>query len=183
MIASNSCCRFVGSTSMMWISYCSIGLRYTWTHGHVQETNLRWSEICEMACYSAGSSHQKYTVVMDMVSINTPVVQENIPHTITSPAAAWSKDLWQDRSIPSCCFHQILTLPPFRGSKFCCCSSSTLRFYVLCPHRCSSAYRVAIWVIWFEAVCKCSIDVRLETLKKAEPCYTQSYLNNICFLF
>lgn len=49
------------------------------------------------------------------------------------------------------------------GSKFCCCSSSTLRFYVLCLHRCSSAYRVAIWVIWFEAVCKCSIDVRLHS--------------------
>ncbi len=30
-----------------------------WTHCHVQETSLRWFELCDMVHYSAGSSHQK----------------------------------------------------------------------------------------------------------------------------
>ncbi len=77
MIASRSCCRFVGCTSMMRISRsttsqrCSIGLRSgdcgghlskvnsLSCHCHVQETSLRWFELCDMVHYSAGSSHQK----------------------------------------------------------------------------------------------------------------------------
>ncbi len=30
-----------------------------WTHCHVQETSLRWFELCDMVHYPAGSSHQK----------------------------------------------------------------------------------------------------------------------------
>ncbi len=30
-----------------------------WTHCHVQETSLRWFELCDMLHYSAGGSHQK----------------------------------------------------------------------------------------------------------------------------
>ncbi len=30
-----------------------------WTHCHVQETNLRWFELCDMVHDSAGSGHQK----------------------------------------------------------------------------------------------------------------------------
>ncbi len=74
MIVSRSCCRFVGCTSMMQIfrsttsQRCSIGLRsgdcveaiwVKWTHCHVQETSLRWFELCDRVHYPAGSSHQK----------------------------------------------------------------------------------------------------------------------------
>ncbi len=30
-----------------------------WTHCHVQETSLRWFELCDMVHYPAGSRHQK----------------------------------------------------------------------------------------------------------------------------
>ena len=45
-----------------------------WTHCHVQETSLRWFELCDMACYSAikrwvHCGHKG----MDMVSNNTQV--------------------------------------------------------------------------------------------------------------
>ncbi len=30
-----------------------------WTHCHVQETSLRWFELCDMVHYPAGISHQK----------------------------------------------------------------------------------------------------------------------------
>lgn len=30
-----------------------------WTHFHVQEASLRWSELCRVVSYLAGSSHQK----------------------------------------------------------------------------------------------------------------------------
>ncbi len=30
-----------------------------WTHCHVQETSLRWFELCDIVHYPAGSSHQK----------------------------------------------------------------------------------------------------------------------------
>ncbi len=91
MIASHSCCRFVGCTSMMLISRsstsqrCSIGLRSGDCGGHlskvnschVQETSLRWFELCDMMHYPAGSSHQKMVHCshkgMDMVSNNTQV--------------------------------------------------------------------------------------------------------------
>ncbi len=68
MKASRSCCRFVGCTSMMRISRsttsqrCSIGLRSGDCGGHlskVQETSLRWFELCDMVHYPAESSHQK----------------------------------------------------------------------------------------------------------------------------
>ncbi len=59
MIAFRSCYRFVGCTSMKRISTtsqrCSIGLRIMeviwvkWTHCHVQETSLRWFELCDGA--------------------------------------------------------------------------------------------------------------------------------------
>ncbi len=46
-----------------------------WTHCHVQETSLRWFELCDMVHYPAGSSHQKMVHCshkrMDMVSNNT----------------------------------------------------------------------------------------------------------------
>ncbi len=87
MISSRSCCRFVDCTSMMWISRsttsqrCSIGLRsgdcgVKWTHCHVQETSLRWFELCVMMHYPAGStSEDGYTnhKGMDVVSNNTQV--------------------------------------------------------------------------------------------------------------
>ncbi len=88
MIASRSCCKFVGWTSMMWISRstrsqrCSIdwdlvtveAIWVKWTHCHVQETSLRGFELCDMVHYPAGSSHQKIhgsDEGMDMVSNNT----------------------------------------------------------------------------------------------------------------
>ncbi len=76
MITSCSCCRFVGCTSMMWISRsttsqrCCIGLRsgdcgVKWTHCHVQKNSLRWFELCDMLHYPAGSSIRRwYTVVI-----------------------------------------------------------------------------------------------------------------------
>ncbi len=79
MIASRSCYRFVGCTSMMWISRsttsqrCSIdwdlvtveAIWVKWTHCHVQETSLRWFELCDMVHYPAGStSEDGYTVVI-----------------------------------------------------------------------------------------------------------------------
>ncbi len=90
MIATHSCCRFVGCTSMMWISRsttsqrCSTGLRSgncggylsKWTH-YVQETSLRWFELCDMVHYPAGSSIRRRVHCshegMDMVN-NTQVV-------------------------------------------------------------------------------------------------------------
>ncbi len=61
MIASHSCCRFVGYTSMMWISRSPHpkaalldwdlvtveAIWVKWTHCHVQETSLRWFELCD----------------------------------------------------------------------------------------------------------------------------------------
>ncbi len=48
-----------------------------WTHCHVQETSLRWFELCDMMQYPAGISHQKMVHCshkeMDMVSNNTQV--------------------------------------------------------------------------------------------------------------
>ncbi len=79
MIASRGCYRFVGCTSMMWISRsttsqrCSIdwdlvtveAIWVKWTHCHVQETSLRWFELCDMVHYPAGStSEDGYTVVI-----------------------------------------------------------------------------------------------------------------------
>ncbi len=101
-----------------------------WTHFHVQETSLRWFELCDMVHYPAGSSHQKMVHCshkgMDMVSNNTQVscgfkqcsigtkgpkvCQENIPRTITPPPA-WTVETRQDGSMLSCSLHQILTLP------------------------------------------------------------------------
>ncbi len=63
MIASHSCCRFVVCTSMMWISRSSTSqgalldwdlvtveaIWVKWTHRHVQETSLRWFELCDGA--------------------------------------------------------------------------------------------------------------------------------------
>ncbi len=74
MIASRSCCRFVGCTSMMRISRsttsqrCSILLLnwdlvtveavwVKWTHCHVQETSLRWFELCDTVWSSATVAH------------------------------------------------------------------------------------------------------------------------------
>lgn len=74
-IASQSCCRFDGCLSMMWIflsnrsQRCSFGLGscdktvwVQWTHCHVKEASLRWFEFCAMVV--AGSSHQKYTIII-----------------------------------------------------------------------------------------------------------------------
>ncbi len=78
MIVSHSCCRFVGCTSMMWISRSTTSQRSSidgdlvtveviwvkWTHCHVQETSLRWL-LCDMVHYPAGSSiRRSYTVVI-----------------------------------------------------------------------------------------------------------------------
>ncbi len=91
MITSRSCCRFVGCTSIIRISRsttsqrCSIllldwdlvtveAIWVKWTHCHVQETSLRWFELCDMVHYPAGSSHQKmYCSHKGMVSNNTLV--------------------------------------------------------------------------------------------------------------
>ncbi len=62
MIASHSCCRFVGYTSMMWISVpphpkgallTVDAIWVKWTHCHVQETSLRWFELCDsvLSCW------------------------------------------------------------------------------------------------------------------------------------
>ncbi len=129
MISSHSCCRFVGCTSMMWISRsttsqrCSIGLRsgdcgVKWTRCHVQETSLRWFDLCVMLHYPAGSIIRRWVHCshkgMDMVSNNTQVgcgvltmlnwyksCHENIPHTITPPPAPWTVETRQDDP----CFH------------------------------------------------------------------------------
>ncbi len=48
-----------------------------WTHCHVQETSLRWFELCDMVHYPAGSSIRRWEHCshkgMDMVSNNTQV--------------------------------------------------------------------------------------------------------------
>ncbi len=72
MIVSHSCCRFVGCTSMMWISRsttsqkCSVGLRSGDCGGHLSKVN-------------------SLTVAFKQCSIGTKgpkVCQENIPHTL-----------------------------------------------------------------------------------------------------
>ncbi len=78
MIASHSCCRFVVCTSMMWISCsttsqrCSIdwdlvtveAIWVKWTHCHVQETSLRWFELCDGALSCWKYIRRWYTVVI-----------------------------------------------------------------------------------------------------------------------
>ncbi len=48
-----------------------------WTHCHVQETSLRWFDLCDMVHYAAGSSIRRWVLCcrkgMDMVSNNTQV--------------------------------------------------------------------------------------------------------------
>ncbi len=91
MIASHSCCRFVGCTSMMWISRsttsqrCSIGLRSGDCGGHLSKVNSlscsrNQSEMIWALWHGALSCwkyiRRWYTVVikgMDMVSNNTQV--------------------------------------------------------------------------------------------------------------
>ncbi len=98
-----------------------------WTH--VQETSLRRFELCDMVHYPAGSSIRRCVHCshkgMDMVSNNARLMafkqcsigtkghklcQENIPHTITPPAPAWTVETRQDGSMLSCSLRQILTL-------------------------------------------------------------------------
>ncbi len=130
MIASHSCCRFVGCTSMMWISRsstsqrCSIGLRSGDCGGHLSKVNSlscsrNQSEMI-WALWHGALSCWKYIrrcvycshKGMDMVSNNTQVdwvlvlkwYQENIPHIITPPAA-WTVETRQDDP----CFHVLYT--------------------------------------------------------------------------
>ncbi len=78
-IASRSCCRFVGCTSwceslvpphpkgalLDWDLVTVEVIWVKWTHCHVQETSLRWFELCDMVHYPAGStSEDEYTVVI-----------------------------------------------------------------------------------------------------------------------
>ncbi len=100
-----------------------------WTHCHVQETSLRWFELCGHAALSCwkyirrwytvvikgwtwSATILRYTVAFKRCSIGTKgpkVCQENIPHTIT-PAPAWTVETRQDGSMLSCSLRQILTL-------------------------------------------------------------------------
>ncbi len=145
MRASRSCCRFVGCTSMMcpvpphpkgalldWDLMTVEAIWVKWTHCHVQETSLRWFELCDMVHYTAGSSIRRWVHCshkrMDMVSNNTlvgcvfkrcsigtkrpKVCQENIPHPFTLPRPAWTVETRQDGSMLSCSLCQILTIRP-----------------------------------------------------------------------
>ncbi len=76
MIASHSSCRFVVCTSMMWISrpttshnalldWDLVTVEAIWvkcTHCHVQETSLRWFELCDVVHYPAGSTSEDGTL-------------------------------------------------------------------------------------------------------------------------
>ncbi len=91
MIASHGCCRFIGCTSMMWISRSPHpkaalldwdlvtveAIWVKWTHYPVQETSLRWFELCDTVHYPAGSSIRRCAHCshkgMDMASNNTQV--------------------------------------------------------------------------------------------------------------
>ncbi len=131
-----------------------------WTHCHVQETSLRWFELCDMVHYPAGSSPHKMgikgwtwsatilrnSLAFKWCSIGTKrpkVCQENIPHTITPPPPAWTVETRQDGSMLSCSLLQILTLLSE------CCSrnrdssdqatffqSSIVQFYWACVNCC-----------------------------------------------
>ncbi len=123
MIASHSCCRFVGCTSMMRISRsttsqrCSIGLRSGDCGGHLSKVNsLSCSRIqSEMIWALWHGTLSVYHYPFKICSIGTKgpkVCQENIPHSITPPpAAAWTVETRQDGSMLSCALRQILTLP------------------------------------------------------------------------
>jgi len=109
---------------------CSIGLRsgdcgailVQWAHCHVQETNLKWFEVCGMVHYPAGSSHQSQhgghkgmETMLRLWQLNNVQLAlrglkcANIPHTITPPPPAVVTR--HDRSKFTICLHQILSLP------------------------------------------------------------------------
>ncbi len=58
----------LGTVEAIWVK---------WTHCHVQETSLRWFELCDMVHYPAGSSIRRWVNCshkgMDMVSNNIQV--------------------------------------------------------------------------------------------------------------
>ncbi len=117
MIASRSCCRFVGCTSMMWISRsttsqkCSIG---KWTHCHVQETSLRWFELCDMEHYPARSSIRRWVHCshkgMNMVHQYSGRLWCLNKAQQCCLNNAWTVETSQDGSMLSCFLRQILTL-------------------------------------------------------------------------
>ncbi len=59
---------------LYWIEIWWLWRTFVW---HVQETSLRWFDVCDIVRYPAGRSHQKMVHCshkgMDMVSNNTPV--------------------------------------------------------------------------------------------------------------
>ncbi len=84
---------------------------------------LGWTPFCVQNCLNY--SWHRFNKVLETFlrdfggcgvwrcSISTKgpkVCQENIPHTITPPAAAWTVETRQDGSMLSCSLHQILTL-------------------------------------------------------------------------
>ncbi len=108
------------------------GIWVKWTHCHVQETSLRWFELCDMVHYPAGISHQKIGTLYSwrdghsqqqyagklwrlndaqlLLSVQS-VPRKNISHTIMPPPPSWTVETRQDGSMPSCSLYQILTLP------------------------------------------------------------------------
>lgn len=66
MTSSHSCCRFAGSVhdENLQLHHIPEVLDWTeiwaqWSHHHVKETSLRWSAVCDVVCYAAGSSHRQ----------------------------------------------------------------------------------------------------------------------------
>ncbi len=101
-----------------------------WTYRHVQETSLRWFELCDMLHYPAGSSHQKmvhcshkgmsigqqqysgrlWRLNDAQLEWRPQSVPRKYPPHITPPPA-WTIETRQDGSMLLCSLRQILTLP------------------------------------------------------------------------
>ncbi len=172
MRASRSCCRLSAThpwcespvpphpIMVYWIEIWWLWRpRVKWTHCHVQETSLRWFELCDMVHYPAGSSirrsvhcsHKGMTwsaTILDLVfkrcSIGTKgpkVCQENIPHTnlhtTTTSLNCWDKAGW----IHAFMFFtpNYMTLPSEPSDQatftsfYCPVLVSLCEFYPLCP--------------------------------------------------
>ncbi len=91
MIASRSCCRFVGCTSVMWISRsttsqrCSVGLRSGDCGGHLSKVN-------SLSC-SRNQSERIWALWQCIILLEVAIRR------------------WVTVVIMSCSLHQILTLP------------------------------------------------------------------------
>ncbi len=114
MIASHSCCRFVGCTSMMWISRsttsqrCSIGLRSGDCGGHLSaHAQCHIQRLClgNRRMSAASIAAEVEGVGGQPVSAHTPHTASNWSARLSSQKDASSKDDAQE-SLQTVCWRQ-----------------------------------------------------------------------------